>query len=72
MENKVDSNKWLSVNDVMNIIQSLSRSQGFYGRLYEAITDARENNPAVYNEFVDTVNKAHFVNKIDVILFFET
>lgn len=63
--------KYLTINDVLEIIRELSCSQGFYGRLYQRIMDCKQNDPENYAEFVDVINSQKFVDKIDVVFFFE-
>ena len=64
--------KYLTFNDVLNLILELSYSQGFYGRLYRNIIDCKQNEPEKYAEFTEIINKQKFVDYLDVVLFFES
>jgi hypothetical protein len=50
-------------NEILNAIKSLSRSQGFYGRLLNEI----ENN----DEILDVLERQNFNDVVDMTLFIE-
>lgn len=60
-----------SVEEVMEVIEMLSHSQGFYGRLLERILYAWENEPEQFEQFKMVVEKQNFKDPVDVVLFFE-
>ena len=61
MEKTIKITRTLKKDDIKNLIKSLSRSQGFYGRLYQAMDEQSY-------EILESMN---FKSEIDVILFFE-
>lgn len=62
-------NESMSFDDVYDLISSLARSQGFYGRLKRDIDSLDEED---YCEFVQMIEDQDFQDDIDVILFFES
>ena len=62
----------MKIDDILNVIIELSYSQGFYGRLYNAIMECKENDPSSYEDFVDELEAQNFGDALDVVLFFET
>lgn len=64
----MNNKKYLNFNDVMSIIEDLSYSQGFYGRLKRSIL---ELDPEGLKEFKNIIKKQKFKNNLDVIYFFE-
>lgn len=63
--------KGYDIEQVVDVIEMLSYSQGFYGRLLEEILYIEENNPKQYEVFKTIVEKQEFKNPVDVVLFFE-
>ena len=63
--------KGYDIEQVVDVIEMLSHSQGFYGRLLEEILYIEENNPEQYEVFKTIVEKQEFKNPVDVVLFFE-
>lgn len=62
-------NESMSFDDVYDLISSLARSQGFYGRLKRDIDSLDEED---YCEFAQMIEDQDFQDDIDVILFFES
>jgi len=56
---------------IISIIKDLARSQGFYGRLYRAIEDAKENNPDAYEDFMTELEAQNFSDSLDLVLYLE-
>lgn len=50
-------------NEILNVIQSLARSQGFYSRL---LNDIEDND-----EILDVLERQSFNDVVDMILFIE-
>ena len=51
---------------VKNLILGLSRSKGFYGRLYEALEEtSEEERELFYNQFKDCKNELEVIIKIE-------
>lgn len=52
---------------IINAIKSLANSQGFYGRLYEAITSGTEEA----EEYLDLLESKDFSDVVDLVLYIE-
>lgn len=52
---------------ILNAISNLSASQGFYGRLYEKLTDGTEESEA----FLSTMEKQNFGDVVDMVMWLE-
>ena len=63
--------KYYDIEDVVNVIEMLADSQGFYGRLLEEILYIEENNPDQYEVFKGFIEKQEFQHPVDVVMFFE-
>jgi len=63
--------KGYDIEQVVDVIEMLSHSQGFYGRLLEEILYIEENNPEQYEMFKTIIEKQEFKDPVDVVLFFE-
>ena len=63
--------KGYDIEQVVDVIEMLSYSQGFYGRLLEEILYIEENEPEKYEVFKTVIEKQEFQNPVDVVLFFE-
>ena len=60
------------VNQVIDVIRMLSKSQGYYGRLLERVLYLQENDPELFEVFKEGVEEQKFTHPVDVVLFFET
>ena len=63
--------KGYDIEQVVDVIEMLSYSQGFYGRLLDEILYIEENEPMKYQVFKDIIEKQEFQDPVDVVLFFE-
>ena len=63
--------KGYDVNQVIEVVQMLSRSQGFYGRLLEQILYLKEYEPENFETFKYVIEEQDFNDPLDVVLFFE-
>lgn len=63
--------KGYDIEQVVDVIEMLSYSQGFYGRLLEEIVYMEENEPEKYEWFKWFIEEKEFQNPIDVVMFFE-
>ena len=61
----------MKMNDILKTIQTLSLSQGFYGRLLNNIIELKENNTEGYEELKRTLEAQKFNDMLDVVMFFE-
>lgn len=58
-------------NDVIDIIDTLSHSQGFYGRLLRDIYELKKYEPEMFAMFVDEIESQNFTNTLDIVMYFE-
>ena len=58
-------------NDVIDIINTLSHSQGFYGRLLRDIYELKKYEPEMFAMFVDEIESQNFTNTLDIVMYFE-
>ena len=63
--------KGYDIEQVVDVIEMLSYSQGFYGRLLEEILYIEENEPEKYELFREIIEAQEFENPVDVVMFFE-
>jgi hypothetical protein len=63
--------KAMNIEEVVDVIEMLADSQGFYGRLLEEILYIEENDPLKYEIFKTVIEKQEFQNPVDVVMFFE-
>lgn len=63
--------KGYDIDQVVDVIEMLSYSQGFYGRLLDEIMYIEENEPRKFEVFKDIIEKQEFQDPVDVVLFFE-
>lgn len=63
--------KGYDIEQVVEVIEMLSYSQGFYGRLLEEILYIEENDPLKYEIFKTVIEKQGFQSPVDVVMFFE-
>ena len=54
--------------EILNAVKSLAMSQGFYGRLYNALTDGTEEAESVLQEMVDQ----NFKDSVDMVMWIES
>ena len=58
-------------DDVIDIIITLSYSQGFYCRLLKDLEALRNYNEEAWNDFVIEIESQKFTSMLDVIMYFE-
>jgi len=63
--------KPMTMNDIMAVIESLSHSQGFYGRLLWNIYELQDRDPEAYEELVAEWEAKEFKDSLDFILYME-
>lgn len=61
-----------NVIQVIEVIQNLAHSQGFYSRMYERILYLKENEPESFETFKNEVEAQNFKDPVDVVLYFES
>ena len=52
---------------ILNAINMLSANQGFYGRLYEKLTDGSEES----EDFLSTMENQNFGDMVDMVMWLE-
>ena len=62
----------MKIEDIMRTIKKLAFSQGFYGRLYAHLIEARENFPDKWSEIVEMLEGQHFSGPVDMVMFLES
>ena len=60
-----------NIEQVVEVIEMLSYSQGYYGRLLEDILYMEENEPEKFEVFKMIIEGKEFKTPVDVVLFFE-
>ena len=63
--------KGYNIEQVVDVIEMLSYSQGFYGRLLDEIMYIEENEPDKYEVFKTIIEAQEFKDPVDVVMFFE-
>jgi hypothetical protein len=58
-------------DDVIDIIDTLSHSQGFYGRLLRDIYELKRYEPEMFAMFVNEIESQNFTNTLDIVMYFE-
>lgn len=57
--------------EILEIIKSLSKSQGTYTRLYTYLINMRDNNPEMYEATMSSLEKQCFEDAVELIEFIE-
>ena len=52
-------------------IYTLAKSQGFYGRLYDAIREVEEQGGEAFEELKEKLEAQNFKDVVDMVLYFE-
>ena len=53
--------------EILNVIRNLAGSQGFYGRLYEKLSDGSEES----EEYLDHLESQGFGDEADLVMYIE-
>lgn len=64
--------KFMGREQILDAIRNLSRSQGLYGRIYQAIQSLKEADPEQYDLYMNHLVNQHFCDPVDLVLFFES
>ena len=67
----MSDNKFMTRKQILDTIKDLSRSQGLYGRIYDAIQSLKEADPDQYDDFMNHLVNQNFTSPVDLVLFFE-
>ena len=71
MHKNSNGNLIFDFEDVIDIINTLSYSQGFYGRLLRDIYELKKYKPEMFMMFVNEIESQKFTNALDVVMYFE-
>lgn len=63
--------EYMKIDEILSVIQNLSRSQGSYGRLYEGIMAGKASSPEHYEFWAKHLESLNFSEPLDVVLYFE-
>lgn len=61
----------MNIEQILDAIQGLAYSQGFYGRLYEHLIYVKNNEPEQWKGIVKELESNHFKDTLDMVLYFE-
>lgn len=61
----------MKMDDILEAIEGLAHSQGFYGRLYADLMELKEEDPEGYEEYKNTLEEQNFKDLLDMVLYFE-
>lgn len=61
----------MNIEQILEEIKNLSRSQGYWGRLYEQLTSVQKYEPERWNLMVQRLEAEKFDTTLDMILYFE-
>lgn len=61
----------MDVYQVIDVIETLAHSQGFYGRLSEEVLYAQVYEPEKFYEFKKEIEGQDLKDPLDVVLYFE-
>lgn len=57
----------MNKEQILDAIAGLAASQGFYGRLYEALTNGTKES----EDFLDTMEEQNFGDVVDMVMWLE-
>ena len=63
--------KGYNIEEVVDVIEVLADSNGYYGRLLDEILYIEENEPRKYEVIKNIIEKQEFKDPVDVMLFFK-
>lgn len=61
----------MKMDEILAVIKSLVGSQGFYGRLLNAIEEVKQQDADRYNELVKTLEAQNFNDPVDFVMYIE-
>ena len=61
----------MKIDDILEIIEELSHSQGFYGRLLEGLLETKQEDPENWEEVVKILEGLNFQDTLDLVRYFE-
>ncbi len=61
----------MKMDEIMETIRDLARSQGMYGRLYRDIRELEEYDPEGYEHLKTKLEEQNFKTPLDLIMYIE-
>lgn len=61
----------MKIDQILKEIESLSHSQGFWGRLLRDMMECKEENPDAWEKYAAELEAEEFETTLDMVLFFE-
>ncbi|NCA97563.1 MAG: hypothetical protein EOM77_05290 [Bacteroidia bacterium] len=61
----------MKMEEILAIMKSLARSQGFYGRLLNYLNEIKQNNADHYDALVKKLEAQNFKTPLDVVMYIE-
>ena len=61
----------MKIDEIIEFIKGLAKSQGFYGRLYEYIMAIKEYDKEEYDKLVTDLESQNFKEPLDIVYYFE-
>lgn len=61
----------MKMEEILDLMKDLAKSQGMYGRYYETIMNMKEESPEDYETLKQYWESQNFKDALDFILFFE-
>lgn len=61
-----------NIVQVIEVIQSLAHSQGFYQRMLERLLYLKENEPECFETFRKEMEAQNFKDPVDVVIYLES
>lgn len=62
---------YLTIDQILNIISGLAKSQGFYGRVLQSILEHKKEDPKGYAEWCENVEGMNFTDTLEIVLYLE-
>ena len=63
--------KVLKRDDILNIFEDLSHSQGLYGRILRQLREMKEEEPDEYEKYMKNLEDQAFTDPVDLIMYIE-
>ena len=61
----------MKMDEIIDTIKGLARSQGLYGRIYRDICELQEYDPEGYEHLKTTLEEQNFQTPLDLIMYIE-
>ena len=61
----------MKIDEIMAALKDLSKSKGFYTRIYDSLKFIQDSNPSDWAEVTKALEAQNFNDAVDIILYFE-